>query len=144
MSGFVVTDGEITRARDVGKSQAASEFRARSASYAVARDAIEIITLNGAGFVIPRALIADLHDAMPDDLGAMVLWPDGSIIEIEALDIHILVDGMIKAALPAMVPAPVLASMFAARGGAVKSGAKAQSARENGKKGGRPSGKQAA
>ena len=85
-----------------------------------------------------------LHDADPDDLPRLEIESGGLATEIDHLDIHIAVDGMIKAALPQMVPEQVLASMFAAKGGAAKSIAKSHSSRENGKKGGRPSGKQAA
>ena len=60
------------------------------------------------------------------------------LIEIENLDIHISVDGMIKAALPVLVPTRIMMSMFAARGGATKSEEKALSSRKNGEKGGRP------
>jgi hypothetical protein len=68
----------------------------------------------------------------------MELWPDGSLIEIEDLDIHISVDGMVKAALPVLVPSRIVAGLFAANGGAAKSAVKANSSRQNGKKGGRP------
>lgn len=144
MNRLDVSNLTIAHARDVGKRQAATEFRAQSVNYLPARDAIEVITIGGAGFVIPRQFISALNNATQDDLHQLEMWPDGSIIEIDHLDLHIAVDGMIKAALPAMVPQQVLASMFAARGGAAKSSVKAQSSRENGKKGGRPSGKQAA
>lgn len=63
------------------------------------------------------------------------LWPDGSVFEIEHLDIRVSVDGMLKAALKMLLPAPILAAMFAASGGAAKSPAKAQRARRNGQKG---------
>jgi hypothetical protein len=85
-----------------------------------------------------RDLIAALRDARPDDLARIELWPDGSIIEIEHLDIHISVDGMVRSALPVLIPRNLLAGLFAALGGAATSIAKARSSRENGKKGGRP------
>ena len=71
-----------------------------------------------------------------EDLATMELWPDGSLIEIEDLDIHISVDGMSKAALPVLVPRRIVAGIFAASGGAVKSKAKAESSKQNGRKGG--------
>ena len=78
-----------------------------------------------------------LQDAGPADLARMELWPDGSLIEIEHLDIRILVDGMIKAVLPVLVPSRIVADLFAAHEGAAKSKAEAWSSQENGKKGGR-------
>ena len=84
------------------------------------------------------ALIGALRDVGPADLARLELWPDGSLIEIGHLDIHIAVDGMVKAALPVLVPSRIVAGLFAAAGGAVRSEAKAESSRRNGRKGGRP------
>ncbi len=72
-------------------------------------------------------------------MAELTLWPDGSLIEIESLDIHISVHGMVMAALRVLVPRPVMAGVFAAQGGSATSKAgKTTSSRENGKKGGRP------
>ena len=72
-------------------------------------------------------------------MAELALWPDGSLIEIESLDIHISVHGMVMAALRVLVPRPVMAGVFAAQGGSATSKAgRATSSRENGKKGGRP------
>jgi hypothetical protein len=125
-------------ALDAGRRADESEFRAQAVSYLPERDAIEVITVRNGGFLIPRHLVGVLQDAHPDDLAKMQLWPDGSLIEIEDLDIHISVDGMIKAALPILVPTRIVAGLFAAAGGAARSKAKAKSSRLNGKKGGRP------
>ena len=138
MTGHNITDAEYATALEAGRQAVASEFRAEAVSYLADRDAIEVITVRSGGFVIPRGLVGVLQDVGPADLARMELWPDGSLIEIEHLDIHILVDGMIKAALPVLVPSRIVAGLFAAHGGAATSKAKARSSRENGKKGGRP------
>jgi hypothetical protein len=115
-----------------------SEFRAQAVRYLPDHDAIEVITVRNGGFVIPRRLVGVLQDVGVADLAKIDLWPDGSLIEIEDLDIHISVDGMIKAALPVLVPGRIVSGLFAAVGGAATSAAKAKSSRQNGKKGGRP------
>ena len=138
MTGRRIEDAEYATALAAGRDAAATEFRAEAVAYLADRDAIEVITQGNCGFVIPRALIGVLEAAKPDDLARMAVWPDGSVIEIEHLDIHIHVDGMIKAALPFLVPGRVMAGLFAAYGGAATSAAKASSSRRNGMKGGRP------
>lgn len=138
MTRHNITDAEYATALEAGRLAADSEFRAEAASYLADRDAIEVITVGNGGFVIPRRLIGILQDAAAADLAKMELWPDGSVIEIEDLDIHISVDAMVKAALPVLVPARIVAGLFAAQGGAARSEAKASSSRKNGKKGGRP------
>jgi hypothetical protein len=132
------TETDYTEAVAAGRDAAKSEFRAESVSYIPRLDAIEVITQRNGGFVIPRGLVKSLQAVDAEHLAGMTLWPDGSLIEIEALDVHVSVDGMIKAALPVLVPRQIAARMFAAAGGAVKSVAKTQSSRQNGKKGGRP------
>jgi hypothetical protein len=138
MTKHNITDTEYAVALEAGRRTAEREFRALAVSYLPDRDAIEVITIRNGGFVIPRHLIGFLQDAGPGDLAKMELWPDGSLIEIEDLDIHISVDGMVKAALPVLVPGRIVAGLFAAAGGAATSKAKANSSRQNGKKGGRP------
>jgi hypothetical protein len=138
MTNHEITPQEYMFAIDAGRQAADTEFRAQTVTYLRHVDAIEVLTIHGGGFVIPRRLIGALDDVGREHLGKMELWPDGSLIEIEDLDIHISVDGMIKAALPVLVPSPIVAGLFAASGGAAKSAAKAKSSRENGKKGGRP------
>lgn len=144
MTRHNVTDMELATALEAGRQAAESEFRAQAVCFLPDRDAIEVITIGNGGFVIPRRLIGVLRDVSLEDLATMELWPDGSLIEIEDLDIHISVDGMIKAALPVLVPRRIVAGIFAASGGAVKSKAKAESSKQNGRKGGRPKKKAAA
>jgi hypothetical protein len=144
MTEHTITDVEYATALEAGQRAAENEFRARAVSYLPDLDAIEVITARNGGFVIPRHLVGALRDISLDDLAKMAVWPDGSLIEIEDLDIHISVDGMVKSALPVLVPSRIIAGLFAANGGAAKSALKAESSKRNGKKGGRPRKKAAA
>jgi len=133
-----ITDAGYARAVEVGEREAREQFRASSVRYLVDCDAIEILTMRDGGFVVPRRLVGALQDATAADLAELQVWPDGSMIEIAGKDLHVLVHGLITAALPVLLPRPVVAGMFAAQGGSARSKAKAATARENGKKGGRP------
>jgi len=134
----MIADIEYEAALEAGRTAALNEFRAQSVTYLLDRDALEVMTSTGGGFIVPRKTISALANVDAAALARLELWPDGSIVEIDELDIHISVDGLVRAALRSLVPKPILAGMFAAAGGATKSGAKAASSRNNGKKGGRP------
>ena len=138
MTTHEITDQDIGRALDVGRHEAEAEFRARSVRYLPERDVVEIITTRDAGFLIPRAWIGSLAGFTPAQLVHLDVWPDGSAIELEALDIQVSVHGLLTQALPTMLPAYVLAGLFASRGGKATSNAKKITARANGRKGGRP------
>ncbi len=101
-------------------------------------DAIEILTTQSGGFVVPRKPVAALQDVKHRDLAAMEIWLDGSVIEIDDLDIHISIDGLIRSALPVLIPSRIVAGLFAAQGGATTSAAKATNSRANGKKAAAP------
>lgn len=133
-----VSDAEMTQALEVGRHEAEREFRARSARYVPELDAVEVVTTRNGGFLVPRRLVGALREIPPDALAGLEAWPDGSAIEVEALDVQVSVHGMLSAALPAMVPDGVIAGLFARRGGQATSELKGRSARENGRKGGRP------
>jgi hypothetical protein len=133
-----VSDAELAQALDAGRQEAAREFRARSARYVVELDAVEIVTAQDGGFLVPRRLIGALRDVPPEVLAGLEAWPDGSAVAVEALDVQVSVHGLLSAALPAMVPEGVMAGLFARRGGQATSAAKGRSARENGCRGGRP------
>jgi hypothetical protein len=134
-----LSETEFTAALAAGQAEAEAELRAKSVRYVATQDAIEIVTPNHAGFLIPRDWVSALQGVPPEDLEQLEVWPDGSAIELESRDIHIGVDGLITAVLPAMVPARTVAALFASRGGKSTSTAKQRSARANGRKGGRPS-----
>ena len=134
-----ITDAEFAAALAAGRVEAETEIRARTVRYVADRDSIEIVTTRHAGFLIPRGWIGALQDVPIEELVKLDIWPDGSAIELEDLDIHISVDGLMTAILPAMLPTKTIAAIFASRGGRATSDAKRSSAQENGRKGGRPS-----
>jgi hypothetical protein len=133
-----ITDPEYETALAAGRAAAETEIRARSVRYVEDRDSIEIVTTRHAGFLIPLNWIAALRDVPASDLSKLEVWPDGSAIELGDRDIHISVDGLVKAMLPAMLPTKTIASLFASRGGKATSDAKRGSAQRNGQRGGRP------
>jgi hypothetical protein len=134
-----LTESDLAAALAAGHAEAEVELRAHSVRYVAAQDAIEIVTANQAGFLIPRDWVSALQGVPVEELAQLEVWPDGSAIELESRDIHISVDGLMMAVLPAMVPARTVAALFASRGGKATSSAKQRSARANGRKGGRPS-----
>lgn len=138
MTEHQITDAEYATALSSGRAEAASELRAQAVRYIPERDAIEIVTNQEGGFLIPRTWIGALQEVPPDELAKLEIWPDGSAIGLEERDIHISVDGLLLALLPALLPESMLAAIFASRGGKVTSDAKRASARANGRKGGRP------
>jgi hypothetical protein len=125
MTKHDITDVEYASALDAGRREAETEFRAQAVTYLANRDAIEVIPVRNGGFVIPRHLVGALQDANPDDMAKLELWPDGSLIEIQHLDIHISVDGMIRAALRVLVPERIVANQSSASGNAGIADAKA-------------------
>jgi hypothetical protein len=133
-----ITNAEYAAALAAGESESESEFRAQAVRYVPERDAIEIVTLRGAGFLIPRQWIGALQDVAPEELSELTVWPDGSAIELEARDIQISISGLISAVLPALLPSRIIATLFASRGGKATSDAKRVSSQANGRKGGRP------
>ena len=117
MSEHQITDAEFAAALAAGCMEAESEIRAQAVRYVPDRDAIEIVTTQNAGFLIPRQWIGALQDVPPEDLAMLEVWPDGSAIEIEDRDIQISVHGLMTAVLPAMLPSRAVAAIFASRGG---------------------------
>lgn len=138
MSQPQIGDAEFAVALARGRADAAAELRARSVRYLADRDTLEIETTRDGGLLIPRKWISALHEVPAEELARLEVWPDGSAIELEARDIQISVDGLLKDVLPLLLPESVLAAIFARRGGRAISQAKRASAQANGRKGGRP------
>ena len=132
------TGQDLSRALEAGQREAETEFRARSVRYDLDRDVIEIVTTQNVGFLVPRAWIGPFAQLPPDQLALLDVWPDGSAIELDTLDIHVSVHGLLSQVLPAILPSSFLAGLFGSRGGKSTSDAKKATARENGRKGGRP------
>jgi hypothetical protein len=133
-----ITDAAYAAALAAGRANAETEILAQSVRYVADRDAVEIVIRGNAGFLIPRAWIGALQDVPLEELHKLTVWPDGSAIELEDLDIQISVHGLMTAILPAMLPSRSMAAVFGRRGGQVTSSAKRNSAKANGRKGGRP------
>ena len=131
-----ISDAEYAAALAVGQAKAADEFHAQAVRYVPDRDAIEIVTMQNAGFLIPRQWIGAIEDVPVEDLAKLEVWPDGSAIELEDCDIHIGVHGLMTAILPAMLPPQTMAAVFASRGGGATSEAGRCCAQANGR--GRP------
>lgn len=129
---------EYAAAIAAGEESGDREIQAQAVRYIPERDAIEIMTNRGAGFLIPRLWISALQDVATEDLAKLDVWPDGSAIELEDRDIQISVHGLLSAVLPAMLPSSAVAAIFARRGGKSTSEAKRASSQANGRKGGRP------
>jgi len=138
MTKHQVGGADYTAALIKGRAEAATELRARAVRYLADRDVVEIETTRDGGFLIPRKWIGALQDVPLNDLARLIVWPDGSAIELEERDIQISVDGLLTDVLPALLPESALATIFARRGGQVTSEAKRASAQANGRKGGRP------
>lgn len=138
MTSHSITDVALAEALAAARANMETEIRAQAVRYVADRDAIEIVTVRHAGFLVPRGWIGALQDVPIEALAKLAVWPDGSAIELEELDIHISVDGLMATVLPAMLPARTLATMFARTGGRATSNAKRSSAQENGRRGGRP------
>jgi hypothetical protein len=133
-----IADAAYALALAVGQAEAQTEVRAQAVRYVPERDAIEIVTIRNAGFLVPRQWIGASQDVPVEELTKLEIWPDGSAIELEERDIHISVHGLMTAILPAMLASGAVAAVFARRGGKGKSSAKRSSAEMNGRKGGRP------
>jgi hypothetical protein len=138
MSPTEISNAEYAAAIAAGEEGGDREIRAQAVRYIPERDAIEIMTNRGAGFLIPRPWIGALQDVAVEELSKLDVWPDGSAIELEDRDIQISVHGLLSAVLPAMLPSSAVAAIFARRGGKSTSEAKRASSQANGRKGGRP------
>ena len=138
MTRHNITTRDLGDAVGRGQARVAREVRADTVRYRPEEDALEIITTDKAGFLVPRRWIAPLASIDPHDLSRLEVWPGGAAFECPGCDVHVSVHGLLLSVLPLMVPETTLAALFARRGGKTTSAAKRASARENGTKGGRP------
>lgn len=140
MTVLDISDDDFARALEAGQADGNAEIRARTVRYLPEQDAIEIVTRQNAGFLVPRGWIDALRDVPAEALAGLAVWPDGSAIELDDHDVHISIPGLMAAILPRLLPTQVLAAIFASRGGKKISAAKSAAAKMNGRKGGRPRG----
>jgi len=110
-----ITEQDLARALEAGRQEMDAEFWARSVRYVPDRDSVEIVTTRDVGFLIPRAWIGALARLSPGQLAHLEVWPNGSAIELDALDIQISVHGLLSQVLPAMLPTSFLAGLFGSR-----------------------------
>lgn len=95
---------------------------------------------SGVLFGYPIDVLPHIAHATQAELASVELSPGGDGFEIESLDAHYDIPGLLEASFGRRQ----LASLVSAANGRVKSRAKAAASRENGKKGGRPPKKAAA
>ena len=138
MTKYGITAADYAAPLAAGRWETETEFRAQAVRYVADQDAVAIMTIRNAGFLIPLQWIGALQEVPTEDLAKLEVWSDGSAIAVEERDIHISVHGLMVAVLPVMLPPRVLAAIFASRGGKATSDAKRRSAQANGRKGGRP------
>lgn len=100
MNAHRITEADYEAALVAGRFDAETEFRARAVRYLREPDVIEIITTLHAGFLIPRAWVGALRGVPIEELAKLKIWPDGSAIELEHLDIQISVHGLLTELLP--------------------------------------------
>lgn len=132
-----VTQEEIDLAVARDADVASTEFRATAVSYDAAADRLSFVLPGGAAIAIPRVSIDSLAALKPADLAGLRLWPDGVLLELPDLDVHLHVPRILARAVEDITPPAVLSAMFARLGGTAKSDKKRLAAIENGKRGGR-------
>ena len=125
---------QIPAARRRAREALKTEPHAKRAWYDPRHRALHITLTNGAGIVVPVALMAGF-ESFPDRLIAKVeVGFAGVDLHWEELDADLSVVGLARLALGPKV----LLRAAGAAGGASRSVAKAKAARRNGLKGGRP------
>lgn len=129
-----ISQEELDRAVEAGRARMDAEFRAKSVRYDAARDVVELTMIEDWGLVFRRADILEFRDVAPKDMEKIEVSPAGMGLEIDDLDIHIGINGLVTS----FISPHLMAKSLGRRGGGVRSEAKQASARENGKKGGRP------
>jgi len=133
-----LTDDEI-RAQIPAARRRAERLRqttphAERARYDRSTRQLHIQLTNGAGLIIPVALISSLRNAADKDLSAVEVGPAGIDLHWERLDADLTVASLARLVLGTQG----LLRAAGSAGGAARTQAKARAARLNGRKGGRP------
>ena len=135
-----LTDAEIRAQIPAARRRAERLLRttphAERARYDRRARQLHIQLTNGAGLVIPIALIPGLRAAADKDLGEVEVGPVGIDLHWERLDADITVASLARLVLGTQG----LLRAAGSAGGAARTKAKARAARLNGRKGGRPRG----
>jgi len=131
---FTITDEMVATALGAGRQRLAREFTATAVRYDPGRDALEIDLRQGFGLCVPRAAIVELAAVPAEALTDLDISPAGTGIDLDGLDVHISVHGLVLS----LLSPSTLAAGLGQRGGARSTPAKQESARRNGQLGGRP------
>jgi hypothetical protein len=123
----------LERARIEGEREMARSPVALS--YSASSDSLTLKMPTGTKVIIPRRWMEEFRDLSKTDLKKVRLGTVRDSVEIDELDIHISVMGLLRDAVFGDDPY--------ARAGRVSSPAKARAARRNGARGGRPKKKRA-
>lgn len=134
MNKDVITEADLARAVEAGEHRMAAEFRAADVRFNETRNVIELTMIDGWGLFFRYTDIEEFRDVSPEDMKKLEISPAGMGLELDALDIHVSIHGLVTA----FISPHLMAKSLGRRGGETKSPAKKQSARKNGKKGGRP------
>lgn len=134
MNRNIMTEADLTRAVEAGERRMATGFRAADVRFDAARDIVELTMVDGWGLFFLRTAIEEFRDVGPEDMRKLEVSPAGMGLELDDLDIHVSIHGLVTS----VIPPQMMAKFLGQRGGEATSPSKKQSARENGKKGGRP------
>lgn len=126
-----LTDAEIDAALERGRPAGFREPRAASAHYDGDLGRVVVELTNGCSFAFPVRLAQGLEAATAEQLAQVEILGTGYGLHWEALDVDLLVPGLLAGLFGTKAHMARLA-------GQVKSPAKAAAARVNGAKGGRP------
>ena len=131
-----ITQADIDRAIAIEERLAAREHRAEEAWFDRRHGTVMLKLTDGRVFGAETGFFPYLQDASPEQLAGLRATDEGELLWVEALDLHISVDGMVRRIIEA---SPLAVKRSGARlAGRTTSPAKAAASRGNGKLGGRP------
>jgi len=137
-----ITDAVVARAIANEESRAPEEHRAREVWFDQTHDAILLKLMDGRVFGAIRERIPSLAPASRRQLRNLRVVMDGAFLELEELDLHINVDGLVTRLMEESTA--TLRRVAARQAGRGTSAVKAAASAENGRLGGRPRKSQAA
>ena len=134
-----ITKDVLDRAIDAEEEAASREHQAQEAWFDRQHGTVMLKLTDGRVFGAEPGFIPSLHDASPQQLGALRASDNGVYLVVEDLDLHINVDGLVTLI---MEESPLAIKRSGARlAGLTSSPAKAISSARNGRLGGRPKSK---